>query len=748
MDYKYLDSSIDLGNLKLHDSDCINEFLLKNNNTEILKAIDFLNNDSKFLYIHGFLGTGKRQFINYVCEYLDKDVIKLEYYCKSSTVCDDVLLSFINTIEKNSMSKVVNLNAKVTTLQVKLNQYISAIKKPFIIIIHSFDDIADENRKHIVDFFEQTLQFDNVKFITSTRAMITNDFNNIKTDKKIFLKALNKELFKEFTNSFNIKYTENALDNFYKYSRGYYYYTALTLKIIQAMKISLNDFLSKFTNSGMNFDSYLGITYINLIPSTIRNFFWFLRTMRHGISLNALATLELYDEFSIEYLKNNLMIFQAGENIYVQDYFQQNIDISIPQKTEIKLHKYIISIYEGQLKEPLQTREITISRQAMRAEIEYHNKKIQELKNNKAEKQTQDNTISTKKEEAKHPELPQSLEEKLKQAHLLAEEKRNTDAITLYLEIADSNKINTHTLTNIRLELARLYKRIENYTNSQHYYELVENFYKKNKEVINLNYLNYELTELYFAMYKINKAIDTIKKVIYSVDTPQSLLVAACTLLGNIYSETNSAQEAYNYYQKALESIDEHTDDKTKAELYFKFALANDDRHNEKGAFEFYSKCISISENTPYKALSLSNMGSCYLENENYSDAKDCFKKAYEIEKANNNYDGIYYNALNLAKILQQEQNPDTLNFLLEAKQSAEFINEDFYILEATLALGDYYYNNASFYKKALTEYFKAKKIAQTLNDSSNIIKIDARIKDMELRMNPTEFGEIKNKYE
>ena len=521
MDYKYLDNSIDLGNLKLHDSDCINEFLLKNNNTEILKAIDFLNNDSKFLYIHGFLGTGKRQFINYVCEYLDKDVIKLEYYCKSSTVCDDVLLSFINTIEKNSMSKVVNLNAKITTLQVKLNQYISAIKKPFIIIIHSFDDIAEENRKHIVDFFEQTLQFENIKFITSTRAMITNDFNNIKTDKKIFLKALNKELFKEFTNSFNIKYTENALDNFYKYSRGYYYYTALTLKIIQAMKLSLNDFLSKFTNSGMNFDSYLGITYINIIPTTIRNFFWFLRTMRHGISLNALATLELYDEFSIEYLKNNLMIFQAGENIYVQDYFQQNIDISIPQKTEIKLHKYIISIYERQLKEPLQTREITISRQAMRAEIEYHNKKIQEIKNNKTEEQAQDNTISTKKEEAKQPELPQSLEEKLKQAHLLAEEKRNTDAITLYLEIADSNKINTHTLTNIRLELARLYKRIENYTNSQHYYELVENFYKKNKEVINLNYLNYELTELYFAMYKIDKAIDTIKRVIYSVDTPQ-----------------------------------------------------------------------------------------------------------------------------------------------------------------------------------------------------------------------------------
>ena len=55
------------------------------------------------------------------------------------------------------------------------------------------------------------------------------------------------------------------------------------------------------------------------------------------------------------------MIFQAGEMVYVQDYFQQNIDISIPAKTEIKLHKYIIGIYQKQLKESLQTRELTIS---------------------------------------------------------------------------------------------------------------------------------------------------------------------------------------------------------------------------------------------------------------------------------------------------------------------------------------------------------------------------------------------------
>lgn len=747
MDYEYLDSSINTENINLQDSPCINKFLLRNNYAEVVKAVDFFKTDNKFLYIHGFLGTGKRQFINYVSNFLSDDVIILEYYCKAATVCDDILLSFIDTIESNALSKVVNINAKVTTLVVKLQQYISSIKKPFLIILHSYDDIEVENRQFVIDFLQNIIQNSNIKFIASTRAMTPNNFGNIKVDKKIFLKALSKDIFKEFINSYQLTYTDTTLDDFYKYTRGYYYYTALSLKIVQAMKISLNDFLNKFNQSGMNFDAYLGFTYINLIPTTIRNFFWFLRTVRHGVSLNALAIFELYDEFSLEYLKNNLMIFQVGEIIYVQDYFQQNIDISIPTKTEIKLHKYIVKIYEKQLKEPLQTRTLTISRQAMRAEIEYHNKKIAEIEQGqKPQKEIIETTQNIHKPE--HTEKSPTVEEKIKRAIKYTEEKNNTAAIDTYIEILNMQNIDTQTIIETRLALARLYKNIEKYSNAQHYFELVEIYYKKHNEVINLNYLYYELTDLYFVMYKIDRAIDTIKKVIYSVDTPQSLLVASCTLLGNIYSTTGKPEEAYSYYQKALASLDDNTDEEKKAELFFKYALVNDDKCNEKEAFEYYSKCIALSGQNPYKALAYSNLGSCYMDNNNFSDAKDCFTKAYNIEKRNNNYEGIYYNASNLAKIYQKEQNPEALKFLLEAKQSAEFVNENFYLLESTLALGDYYYNDINSNKKALIEYFKAKRLAQILNDESNIAKIDARIQDMYLRMNPDEFGDIKNKYE
>ena len=746
MSYNFLETSFDLNNVtELPISDKIHPLLLKNNDSEIKKAIEFLNSKEQFLYIHGFLGTGKRQFINYVTSFLQKDVLKLEYYCKESTVCDDILLSFIDTTEKTAQSKAVNLNAKITTLAVKFQAQLASLKKPVIIILHSYDDISDENKSLVVDCFSNVLKNDNIKLIVSTRAMIPAVLGETKFDRKIFLKAFSKDIFREFLSENQLTCTDTTFEDFYKYTRGYYYYTALAVKIIQAMKISLNEFLEKFALSGMSFDSYLGMTYINLIPNTIRNFFWFLRTIRHGITTNALAIFELYDEFSVEYLKSNLMIFMVNETIYVQDYFQQNIDISIPTKTEIKLHKYIISIYEKQLKEPLQTREILISRQALRSEIEFHNECIKNLEQGLKSTPTPEDKQNEATVNKEKPVLPQDVNSKLEEARKLAEENKKTEAIEKYLDILDDEKLDIQTLNEVRLKLANLYKEIEAYSKAQYYLERVETYYKKNNEVINLSYLYYELTKIYFLMYKSERAIETIKKVIYSVDTPQSLMVSACTLLGNIYTAQKNTDDAYLYYQKALASMDENTPDKTLAELYFKYALASDDRGDEKTAFEYYTKCAVLSNDNPYKSLAYSNMGACYFDNGNLCDARDCLKKAYEIEKNNNDYDGIYYNASQLAEVLVKMHDENALEYLKEAKQAAEFLNEDFYIMKADVALGDFYYNIPAQHKNALKEYFKARKIAELIGE--DVQEINSRINDMKLRMKNNEFSEIENKY-
>lgn len=746
MKYDFLDKSIDTENIILPESDKINKYLLKSNQSEIIKSIDFLASDDKFLYIHGFLGTGKRQIINYVAEFTDKNVITLEYYCKPSTVSDDILLNFIEKIEKNNLAKAVNLNVKISTLAVKFQQYISSIKKPFLIILHSFDDVAESNLKLIQDCFSESLKNPNVKIILSSRGLKQDILGEVKFDRNIFLKAFSKEIFKEFMDSNNISCNDKLIEDFYKCTRGYYYYTALSIKILQAMNLTVSEFLEKFKLSGMTFDTYLGTTYLNLIPQAIHNFFWFLRTLRHGVSLNALAVWDLYDEFSINYLKTNLMIFEADETLYVQDYFQQNIDISIPEKTEIRLHKYIVGIYEKELKETLQTRSIMISRQALRAEIEYHQNRMEELKNG-----NQANTSNTVQEEQSQlkkntPVIAEGLENQLKEAQEYFDKENYTKAIETYLKIIETETLDSIMLNEIRHKLGILYKNIADFSKAQHYYELVEKYFKCNNEIINLNYLYYEITELYQAMYKNERAIETIKKVIYSVDTPQSLMVNACTLLGNIYSEMNNTDDAYAYYQKALDSLDENTPDANLAELYFKYALVNDDRGDTSKAFEFYNKCIQINDNK-YKSSAYSNLGSCYFENNNLSDAKACFLKAYKLEKAENNFDGIYYTSINLAKVLTEDKSPDALKYLTEAKQSAEFLNENSYLLEVSILMGDYYYDKPDKLKNALTEYLRGKAAAENI-PNADISKIEKRIKDMKLRMNENEFKEIISIYE
>jgi len=121
--------------------------------------------------------------------------------------------------------------------------------------------------------------------------------------------------------------------------------------------------------------------------------------------------------------------------------------------------------------------------------------------------------------------------------------------------------------------------------------------------------------------------------------------------------------------------------------------------------------------------------------------------KSYSIEKTNNNYEGIYYTASYLAKIYLKTNPSKVLDFLIEAKQSAEFINEDFYILEATVALGDYYYDHPDMSRKALTEYFNARKIAGNYGDMVDIAKIEERINDMKQRMDSSDYKKLEDTY-
>ena len=124
------------------------------------------------------------------------------------------------------------------------------------------------------------------------------------------------------------------------------------------------------------------------------------------------------------------------------------------------------------------------------------------------------------------------------------------------------------------------------------------------------------MTDLYYKMYKHERAIETIKKVIYSVETPQELLVNACILLGNIYSDINDVENAYNYYKIALESLNSEVNSTILAELYFKYALACDDKGDMNSAFDYYT--ILEIDNFAQYSFGYCNLGLGNLVRYNY----------------------------------------------------------------------------------------------------------------------------------
>ena len=88
--------------------------LINNNERQISDICDFLQNNNKIMLINGFAGTGKSDIVNFVVENLNSDVLTIKYTCFETTILDDMLLSFLNTL------KILQLKEELSRRKSKL----------------------------------------------------------------------------------------------------------------------------------------------------------------------------------------------------------------------------------------------------------------------------------------------------------------------------------------------------------------------------------------------------------------------------------------------------------------------------------------------------------------------------------------------------------------------------------------------------------------------------------------------------
>lgn len=833
MQYKFVNIFLDKKDIMAQEKKSLNRFLLENNTEQLEKIYDFYNNDSDFLCINGFLGTGKTQIVDYSLSFVSQEAIILKYDCFESTILDDILLNFYNDFKKLSAQKIISEpKIKTENFAQKINSYFSQIEKPFLIVLNSFEAVLEENRQEILDFILHLSSYLKVKIILISKTFESEYFTKQVKYDRISVLALERTIFEKYLKSEKVKFNNSLAEEFYKNTRGYYFYTALSIRIMQNKDLSLTDFLAEFGKSFLTFDNFLKKQAFSLIPATSRNMFWFLSMLRHPISVDLLKLLNLYDAQKLEFLSENLILNTVESLVYIKGYFYDPIETPIAQNIAQKLHQYIIDLYQTQLPlKPLE-RNILISRPTMRKEIEYHSlflpkrpKYIEggafdinylsyakglefdyshlKPKEDKADiKQGQQsdsvameqiqtdllNLSSVKNIEINLKELPFALSEeemnlldniektapsdKFKQeisetvsgeedlldlgkvlalAKIAEEAYLYQKAIDLYKNAIELEFDPTYQvqLPIIYTKIAKTYQKIADNENALKYYTLAQRLYETAKELIKANYIKLSVAKIFYDSYKFDKTRETLLDILKFEGNPAILNTKTYLQLANLEANLSNTNGAFENYKKAVEISNETMDIETLSELYFKYALVLDDKNDTKSAIEFYEKCINLSVDfklNKFLSSAYSNIATLYLEKNQSSDdtalAVKNYLKAYEIDKQNDNYDGMYYAASKLAAALQRRHPEEALKFFNKALDCAKMLNDTFYIASASLAVGDYYYDKKQD-ETALQHYIFALELVKNEFSKDNIDKIKMRINDIKFRLGEERFGRL-----
>lgn len=833
MNYDFLNPNLKIEDLLSENSSDINTFLLQNNREQLENLYNFYKGEINLLNVNGFLGVGKSEIVKHSLSVLSQNSIVFWYNCFQSTVLDDILLSFFIEFKKLFSKKIIDEpKFRSENFAQKINNYFLKVEKPFVIVLNSFNDVMLSNRQEIFDFISHLSTLGKVKII-----IIAKEFPSDLLTKSnlpcsnISLAPLEFQYFEKYLRSSGIKSGSILLKKLYEVSGGYYFYTALMLKYSESQGYTLEKFYKEFSLSFMSFNDFMAKNASDMVPPTSRNLFWFVSMLRHSVSLEFLKKAGLYDEEVIKILiDRQVFIFDRGE-VYVRDYFKENLDVSVAVNIAQKLHQYIINLYENELPlKPLE-RDVAISRQTMRGEIEYHklflpkrpkpleravdtnyltysnrfefdlsnlNKKVENQEKKEPPKldkrfleMKEKKDRETKLKNIRNPHLnlssldtsginskienseevsfdgdpfirtPQkpvkpapeiSLKELMIQATIAQEDYKYRKAVGFYTRALTKAKNDSEkkVVAEIYVKLAHCYQELSDKENALQCYYMAQDLFSDEKDYIMASRIKLNISKLLYETYKFEPAKEYALIIVRDKKSPPLLIVKAFVQLSNIEEGLSNQEQAYEYIELALKNSDETMDSEILSEVYFKYALSQDDKENFSEAIKYYEKCTQISSNpdmNKFLSSAFSNLASLYFEQGNEKDAIVNYEKSFEIDEEKENYDGIYYSASKLATLLRRKDTDKALKYYQSALDASKNLKDVFYEASASLALGDFYYNNKS-NELALIQYFDAMRIAKINFSAENQKKIEARINDLRVKMGEEAFSNAIKRFE
>ncbi len=799
MTKKFIDNPIDI---KEVPKQCpTNICLIENNEKQISQICDFLTEKKSLLLVNGFQGSGKTPIINFVSDSINPDVIVLHYTCFETTILDDMLLSFFESFKTYTMmGKFTPPKTKTENFNQKINSYFNSIKSPILLVIDSFQSVMKENRAAIIDFIKHLSNFENLKIILISKALMSEDFSQIPHDNVTIL-ALSQKIFEKLLREKGIKQIGVLSNELYKISKGYYGTVILAINIMNLRQLSLVKFLEQFSKSYMSFSDFVIKEALELVDPISIHLFRLLTVMRIPIHINLLKYLNLYDPNRAMFFVENSILTMLDDCLYLKDYFRDIIDNQIPDNVRIKLHSACVDLYNTQLPlKPLE-RDLMLSRQTMRNEIEYHSLFIPKKPNLTLIKEiavepmlVNQEPIEVVRQEPSEVKAEETKEEKLKKISFIVEDEaildNIADSIKEYITTnVQNNKLEAEsknmtlsqiinaakqqeieynyknviklyqqalTKTNdedfytflpmIYYKLAKAYQNLSAWYEALEYFTQAQDFYSNTSNYIKVAEMKLEIANIYYVMYKHENARFIINELEKTPDLPNELRIKINLTAARLTSDSNIE---YNYYKKSLDLVDAGTEKPLVSELYYKFAAISDEADDPKTAALYYRKCIELDsspKNNPYLSMALANLAELYDEAGATKSAIKYYQESINIDKLTKNYNGLYYSSVHLGGIYASQDDKLAIEHLNNALEYAKQLNEPFYIVGASLEIGDFYLKRKNF-GEAYKMFIKAYKVAQKTFTKDNLDKVKSRIDDLKRRVSDDRYKQLQQEY-
>lgn len=359
-----------------------NSFILKHNIDAISQFLKFLNSSENIFILNGFMGSGKTYVADLFIDFLSEDVLVFRNSYQEAITLDDVLLSLFKDFSiYHNEKRIILPKAESSIFSDKINAYIKYCNAPMLFIFDSFEINmrSKDTQKDILGFINYLSHFEKAKIVICSRSFKETDLISDDSVISYNLESLTREEMYDYLNLNSITGSKYEIEELYKSTRGHYILLELSVLIMNLLNISLTIFSSEYKKSTKNFLEFLISRILAMSSERFVKLLIILSIIRHGLSGDFLIKQNFASIEDINYLLQKHVIAEKFGQYYLKDYVKNEYIKSISTETKIKVHEYLVRLYDSELPLKPFERELFLSRQTMRQEITYHTKKIQNL---------------------------------------------------------------------------------------------------------------------------------------------------------------------------------------------------------------------------------------------------------------------------------------------------------------------------------------------------------------------------------